>query len=331
MTNDLASGTTLSSLLFSGSNYMLYGNALTISDSISNSAPAGTNSCFLDIATAGSVTLDVESGGTFVLDDSFAGSGTISKEGGGALIYTGTTMDAYVGTVVVDNGALQVDGSFTDGSFTVNGGLLKGTGTVSTVTMNGGTLKPGDGPGVFHIQGDLTIASGAAFQSELNGPIPGSGYGQLQVNGSINLNGATLNLQPNFSASVGAAFLILVNQGTGPIAGTFSELPEGAVFQAGGQYFSISYRAGSGNKNVLVTRVNAPGTLTGILSLPPTAVQLLGTGATNATYTILANTNLATTNWVNIGTASANSSGFFFFNDSNILSFPRRFYRVQSP
>ena len=143
----------------------------------------------------------------------------------------------------------------------------------------------------------------------------------------------------SFAALLGSLLLLSMlgvaaygqTAGTGAIAGTFAGLPEGAVFQAGGQYFSISYQAGSGNKNVVVTRVNPPGTLTGILSLPPTAVQLLGAGVSNATYSILANTNLATTNWVDIGTASANGSGYFLFYDSNVLSFPQRFYQIQPP
>jgi hypothetical protein len=331
VTNDLASDTSLAGLSFTGSNYALYGNPVTVTGGITNNTAGGTNVCHPDIAAAGALSLDVEPGGSFLMDGVIAGSGTVSKLGGGLLIYAGDTSDAFVGAVAVSNGTLEVDGSFTDGSFTVNGGMLDGTGTVSAVTVNSGTLKPGDSPGVLHVQGNLTMAPGAVFEAELDGPIPGSGYDQLQVSGGVNLNGATLNLQPNFAVSVGAAFLILVNNGTGAITGTFAGLPEGAVFQAGGQYFSISYRAGSGTKNVVVTRVNPPGTLTGIVFLPPTEVQLHGAGGTNATYTILANTNLATTNWVIIGTASANGSGYFFFDDSNVLSFPRRFYQIQAP
>jgi hypothetical protein len=55
------------------------------------------------------------------------------------------------------------------------------------------------------------MAPGAVFETELNGPLAGSGYGQLRVNGGVNLNGATLHLQPGFAATPGAAFLILVN------------------------------------------------------------------------------------------------------------------------
>ena len=331
VTNDLTAGASVASLLFTDTNYALYGNALTVTEGITNQTTSGTLACHLDLVTTGPLTLEMDTGGTLLLDQSFNGSGTVRKEGGGTLLYTGMTMNSFVGSVIVDSGTLQVDGSFTDGSFTVNGGLLDGTGTVSSVTLNGGTLKPGDSPGIFHIQGDLNMAAGAVFEAELDGPIPGTSYDQLQVNGGVNLNGATLNLQPGYAAGPGAAFLILVNDGTDPIVGTFAGLPEGAVFQAGGQYFSISYKAGSGNNDVVVTRVNPPANFKGITLLNAGTAQLQGIGTSNVTYTIQANTNLATTNWVNIGTAPADSSGFFFFNDTNVLSFPLRFFRVLTP
>ena len=323
-------GTSLASILFSDTNYALYGNSLNITEGITNQPEGGTNFFYPDLNTTDPLVIDVESGGALVLNDAFAGSGTISKEDGGMLIYSGTTMNSFIGNVAVNNGTCRVDGSFTDGSFAISGGLLEGTGTVSSVTMSGGTLKPGDSPGIFHIQGDLTMSAGAVFQTELNGAFPGSGYGQLQVNGGVNLNGASLNLVPGYSITPGTAFLIVVNGGTDPVSGTFAGLPEGAVFSAGGQYFSISYKTGSGGNDIAVTAVNLPPNLTQIAPLNPGVMQLQGIGGSNATYTILANTNLATTNWLDIGTAPANGSGVFLFNDSNVMSFPQRFYRTRS-
>jgi hypothetical protein len=332
ITNDLVSGTSLVSLLFSGSNYTLYGNAVTLTGGITNNAASGTNFCNLDLATVGPLTLDVESGGTLALGGNFAGSGTFHKEGSGTLQYAGTTINSFVGTVVVDDGTFQVDGSFTDGSFSVTGGLLGGTGSVSAVTMSGGTLKPGDGLGVLRIEGDLNMVPGAIFETELNGPIVGSGYAQLQVNGGVNLNGATLHLQPGFAATPGAAFLILVNDGTDAIVGKFAGLPEGAVFSAGGQVFTISYKAGSGGNDVVVTRINVPAShFTNIGFVNPNVVQLQGIGVGNVNYQIQANTNLSTTNWVNIGIALADGSGNFLFDASNSTVFPLRFFRVVSP
>lgn len=330
-TNDLSVGTSMASLLYTDTNYVVYGNPITIMEGITNHITQGTNFCFLDLVAVGPLVFDGDAGGTFVMGGSFNGNGTVQKEGGGMLLYTGTTMNAFVGSVVVDSGEFLADGSFTDGSFTVNGGLLTGIGTVSSLTMNGGTLLPGASPGILHVQGNVTANAGAVFQVELDGPTPGNGYDQLEVNGTVNLNGATLSVLPGFSISPGTSFLVLVNDTSNPITGTFAGLPEGATFQAGGQYFSISYQAGPHTNDVLLTRVNPPGNLSGITQLNPATAQLQGTGGSNVAYTILANTNLATTNWQSIGTVTPDVSGTFLFNVTNVPAFPQRFFRVLTP
>ncbi len=58
-------------------------------------------------------------------------------------------------------------------------------------------------------------------------------------------------------------------------------------------------------------------------------LQVQGTGATNATYTLEASTNLV--NWIAIGSIPVNSSGLFTFSDTNGVSFPKRFYRAVWP
>ena len=86
--------------------------------------------------------------------------------------------------------------------------------------------------------------------------------------------------------------------------------------------------------DIVVTRVNppaVPGQFSNIVQLNPNTVQLLGSGGSNASYNLLANTNLATTNWVNIGTVPTDSLGQFLFNDTNALLFPQRFFRLKTP
>ncbi len=279
----------------------------------------------------GSLTFDGVAGGTFFIDSSFNGSGALRKVGAGTLIYDGTTMNSFVGSVAVESGIMQVDGSFLDGSFSVSGGMLRGAGTVSGVTISGGALKPGDGIGVLHLQGDLNMNPGAVFEVELDGPIAGSSYDQLQVNGGVNLTGATLNLAPGYAATPGTSCLILVNDGTDPIIGTFAALPEGTVFAAGGQFFSISYKAGSGGNDILVTAVNPSIGFSSIVPAGTGTYQLQGAGAPTVNYTVQGNTNLATTNWVDLGAAATDDSGHFSFDFTNALSFPQQFFRLKSP
>jgi hypothetical protein len=77
-----------------------------------------------------------------------------------------------------------------------------------------------------------------------------------------------------------------------------------------------------------------------ILSGPPrfesarwtgSGLQVMGTGTANLTYTILMSTDLASTNWINVGSASADSNGNFQFTDTTPPPSPHRFYRASWP
>jgi Ca2+-binding RTX toxin-like protein len=102
----------------------------------------------------------------------------------------------------------------------------------------------------------VTLAAGANFAAALGGADVGTGYGELLVNGTLDLGGATLDLSlfNQFQAALGEQFDIITS--AKPIVGTFAGLPEGAAFHADGETFTISYHGGFGD-DVVLTRVAA--------------------------------------------------------------------------
>jgi hypothetical protein len=56
--------------------------------------------------------------------------------------------------------------------------------------------------------------------------------------------------------------------------------------------------------------------------------HLTGIGGDNVQYQVQANTNLATTNWQAIGTATADGSGIIDFDDLNPTNYTQQFYRL---
>ncbi|VGO20189.1 beta strand repeat-containing protein [Pontiella sulfatireligans] len=188
----------------------------------------------------------------------FAGGWALSKYGSGTIILTGT--NNFTEGTTIHAGTLVVNGNQSANSWIhVNtSGTLAGTGTVSEV-KGSGNIMPGTSPGIL-TTGNLLMQTTGNFMVELNGPAPGTGYDQLNVQGTNNLANATLTVLPNFTTPVGfgAAFTIIDNDGADPITGTFNGLPNGSVFDVGGTGFKINYDGGTGN-DVVLTLLDQPG------------------------------------------------------------------------
>ena len=146
---------------------------------------------------AGGVTLNggsllVDSGGT-------VGSTTV---GGGTLLVSGTA-----GTTIVNAGTATVNLGGTIGSTTINGSLLSvngsagdvlvntggtlgGSGSVQGLTLNGGTVAPGNSPGLLSAY-ELNGSNGT-FQFQLGAPTTrGITYDAINVTSLLNLGANT--------------------------------------------------------------------------------------------------------------------------------------------
>ena len=182
------------------------------------------------------------------------GAGGLDKTGPGLLILNAPT-NSYAGATGVDAGTLQLDAALASTSVvTVNtGATLKGNGSSGGTidVQGGGTVAPGTSPGQLSSSG-LTMAAGAMFAAEINGPSPIAQYDSLAVNGPVSLNGATLAVTLGYAPSDGQQFTLVSQLQDAPVSGTFAGLPEGAVFQVSGTTFGITYRGGAGNDVVLL-------------------------------------------------------------------------------
>ena len=152
----------------------------------------------------------------------YGGTGVLAISGSGVV----TNSNAYVGyeagsvgTATVSSGTWANSGNLTvgdsgTGTLTMSGGLVTVGGTLSrgtygTINLNsGGTLSPGNSPGVLTV-GSLSLSDGSTTLMEINNTslydqIVGTGtltYGgnlDLVISGSY-ANGTTFNLFSNFS------------------------------------------------------------------------------------------------------------------------------------
>ena len=260
-------------------------------------------------------------------------SGSLLKVGNGAWTLTGAS--PFAGIMQVQSGQVFVNGFMpsTIASF-INGSLLGGSGTVGPIGFNHGILAPGNnGPGILNINsGGVALNTNDTFLVAINGTTAGTGYSQLNVTGTVGLGNANLQLNMPVVGVTNSQLTIINNDGTDAVTGTFTNLPEGAtITAANGAKFKITYHGGTGN-DVVLTQITLPTQpiFNGITELGG-VVQLHGLGVSNLTYTVWANTNLVTPNWVNIGVATANSLGTLQFTDPNAANYAMRFYRFSWP
>jgi len=156
---------------------------------------------------------------------------------------------------VSTNQVAIVDGTY--GDTYVAGGVIKGVGTVRSLTVDAGTLAPGHSPGTLTVLQDLNLTSSAVYEVEIQST---QAYDQVRAGQSVTLGDSTLRAVAfsGISVKAGDQFTIIDNQGSNPVGGTFAGLAEGATFAFGdGGVLRISYVGGDGN-DVVLTVVTVP-------------------------------------------------------------------------
>jgi FG-GAP-like repeat len=268
--------TTFRSITFQGGTYTVSGNPLNLtqgltavdgthvvntliglsgSQTISNGQLAFTT---LAVVSIGANTLTIDGNGNCGIGV-ISGSGQVVKTGiGGSLI---ATSSGFSGSYTADNGFFIIDANTPNSSLTINAnGAVGGTGTISNVVVNSGTLSAGtvqSPTGILNTKNiSFTNLGIAAFK--IGGTTPGTtGHDQLNVTGTVTLGGSQIApiAWNGFVPAIGDSFLLINNDGGDAINGTFINLPEGSTLSALGLIFRISYIGGTGN-DVVLKRVN---------------------------------------------------------------------------
>lgn len=96
-----------------------------------------------------------------------------------------------------------------------------------------------------------TIVAGKALNIVINGVTFDSGYTQFNAQGEVGISSVDLQLSGSYTPAGGDSFIIVNNDGTDAITGTFSGLPEGATVNVNGTDRRITYIGGDGNDVVL--------------------------------------------------------------------------------
>ena len=131
---------------------------------------------------------DMNCGGAVV------GSGTILLACGSDTVTFGGDNSGFTGTLLNEGGTLDASGMNPNSTVSVDWATLIGSGTVGNITIQAGTLAPGDSLGGILTASGLTLSSYANYLVAINGATAGTGYTQTIVNGQVDLGSATLVL-----------------------------------------------------------------------------------------------------------------------------------------
>ncbi len=241
----------------------------------------------------------IQTDAAVTLSGLLSGSGGLTKSGNSTLVVSNTA--SYSGATAVSSGTLLVDGalSATSGITVDSGATLGGSGSIFAVSStntatisNGGILAAGNSPGTLTINGNLSLASGAVIKAEVNGIIPGTGYDQLVVNGTVNLSGATLAIDfGGFTPTAGDNFTLIDNDNSDAITGNFATVTVGGSpvtvtgnsFIMGGRTYLINYAGGNGNDLALSALNTAPLLDASFTPSLPTIIEDVANGANTGT------------------------------------------------
>jgi autotransporter-associated beta strand protein len=230
--NDL-SDHTADSIVFEADGFTLAGNAMTVNNGIENktgtnavntnitlgfdqqfTADAETMLSFGGTVDLGGNALAVKADGTVAMSNVICGEGSLAKNGSGILTLSGS--NTFTGATAVNAGTLIVDGyiATSSGVTVADGALLKGAGSVGSVTIDlGGTLAgtlsgnvlsgagliaPGNSSGITEWT-QIDPTGGLDWDFEFNDFYPDWGNPTDSVNDLVRITGATPFVDPGMT------------------------------------------------------------------------------------------------------------------------------------
>jgi hypothetical protein len=164
---------------------------------------------------------------------------------GQATVYVSGDSNSSYGTYVAPTGYIRPNTVVNNHGYLYGSGRVLGLNVTSTGHIYASTCLT---TGNLNIDGTMYTRFGMGGACK--------GYSQIVTKGTVNVSGGTLNTTGSLSyaPAKGTEYILINNDGTDRVIGTFRGKAEGAKFKIGSYTFRISYRGGSGN-DIVLTRL----------------------------------------------------------------------------
>lgn len=188
---------------------ILRGDALSLQGAISNSAL---------------LEFDQQDDGLY--SGSISGTGGLTKLGAGTLVLSGS--NSYTGSTLVEAGKLVVNGSIASSALTIgSGGSVGGSGTFGSISLNGGTLAPGNSIGTLSVAGDMDFSGGGVYAVEVDA----NGNSDLiEVGGVATLTNGRVQVLPEAGNYLLTTNYVILNAAGGLAGTTFDSVSSDLAF-----------------------------------------------------------------------------------------------------
>lgn len=173
---------------------------------------------------------------------------------GGTIVNEGTLLVTNTGGSGMGSGAVQVNAGTLGGTGKIAGAVTVGTGSGPGAVLSPGVISPGKRPGTLTINNLLTFNSDGTYKFELR---TSNATADKAVAKGVTINSGGLFsfiALGNDVITPGTVFTVIDNFAATPIAGTFSNLADGAIFTVGGNTFQANYEGGDGNDLTLTVQ-----------------------------------------------------------------------------
>ncbi len=284
------------------------GDGIEVSGAIGDAATTGAITLVADtINVVNNSATIIQSAGPLTIKPRLATT-TIGLGGGAGLLNLNDValsriVDGFstisIGDGANGTGAVELDSVTVLDPVLIAGGTIQdkiGTDISAPSVALAGTIAPGQSPGILMVNGNFIFAANSTFAAEIGGTTPGeaaNNHDQINVAGTVAIgSNVVLSLAAvnGYTAAAGDTLVLINNDGTEAVSGTFHALAEGAIIPFGGKNFQLSYAGGSGNDVVLRESVAIVPTPTATTTPTPTTtatgtITVLPTPTPTATAT----------------------------------------------